>query len=275
MRSTLILSALALAPSLQAQMPYLPPVNPLVQFIQSLAYPYEGNQGPYLVVGGSLNYSTSSYPQYLLYDLFAANLVDADEFGDSDDLSRNSEQFKNYFWGAYGGYHAPVDCNWDIGIELGYKKLLRTHTATNIIRHTIPSTGPFPRIPFRDTATYVWDLMVTARYTTCGGFNVFAKAGGARVHTRIKEGNFIALGHPDFDDENAFSTALYNLVNIYPEIEVGAGFRFLDHFDVHLSYAKIFAPEENDLRSPSLIFYRPRRAPSLDLFMVSLEMLIF
>ena len=257
-----------------AQVQVNPALNVVGEFFNNFAQPFTGDRTPYLVLGGSGNYSTSSYPQFSLYDLFAAVLDDPSDFGGVTGISKNSESFQNYFWGVYGGYHIPLECNWDIGIELGYKKLVRTNSTVNLVFAVVPPVGDL-HTPFRTVHNEAWDLLFAVKYQSLSGFNLFAKFGGAQVRTFLSQGNFIAVGNGNQTGNNAFGFSSFNYVNIYPEFEIGAGYRILDHVEVHLSYAKIIGPYENDLISTSTIFFRPRRCPSIDIFTASLELLLF
>lgn len=251
--------------------PWIPDVS---NFLTGIFTPYSFCGSPYIVVGGSGNYSTSSYPQYALYDLFEAVNLDPIDFGSTEGLVTNNESSQNYFWGAYGGIHQPIDKNWNIGFEIGFKKVISTNSTTNILFTTVPITA-FLETPFRTVNNDVWDLLFVVKYQSQMGLNLFVKAGGAKVRTVISEGNFINPLDNTLNGVNTFGVRSYTLTNVYPEIEIGAGYRVLNHFEVHLSYAKIIAPTENDYVSPTAIFFRPRKCPSIDIFTISVEMLIF
>lgn len=251
-----------------------PALDVMSNFFGNIASPFTGDRVQYLVFGGSMNYSTLSYPQFALYDFFQAVQEDSSQFGGDNGAAKNNEKFSNYFWGAYGGYHVPFGCNWDIGVELGFKKVCETRQTANI-RFAGSTPGGNSLVPFRNTTSNVWDLLFVVKYQTLSGFNLFLKAGGAQVRTFLTQGNFLAIDNAVQSGSNAFGSSTFNYVNIYPEIELGAGFRFLDHFEFHLSYAKIIAPTENDLISTTAIFFRPRRSPGIDIFTASLEMLLF
>lgn len=233
--------------------------------------PFDGCGAPYAVVGGSLNHSRGSYPQFALYDLFDAYELDPTDFGGPPGLSTVYENSSNEFWGVYAGYHNPISFHWDIGVEVGYKQLVRTHTYLQVT----PMNSPL--VPFRNSDTQAWDILIALKYQAESGFNVFLKAGGAEVYTKIDHGSFISPVGADvsLSGTNAFRSTSYTLKNICPEVEIGAGCRFLNHFEFHISYTKIFAAFENDLISQSALFLPPRKTPSLDFFTLSLEVLIF
>lgn len=218
-------------------------------------------------IGGGYSYTKSSYPQYFLQDVYYIEERNPIIIGDLDRVGY-TRKLNNNGWTVYGGYRYSLDCNWDVGLEVGY------HDAGRITNRC----GPFDKNeyeqihPYRKINTYFWDILFTARYNFCNGLNLFAKVGPAFIYSKIKEGQFLAESNPEFSNVGIFANRTYRLSNIYPEVVVGFGYKPIHFANIVVSYSHIFGKSSpNSYNTFTSVGTRPSNCASIDAVSIAVE----
>jgi opacity protein-like surface antigen len=131
-------------------------------------------------------------------------------------------------WGLGFGYDWAVQPNWAVGIETGYRDLGNSEYTQN--------TGNSLK-----TSQTAFDLLLTTGYYFDSGFDVFAKAGMARVKQKITVNGTVHVG----SDGTLTASDSQSKTSVRPMGQIGFGYNWnfgpsQGDFGLQVAYSEIF-----------------------------------
>lgn len=193
----------------------------------AFAYTYNPAGKNNFYVSGDVGYSVIETPNKNLLD--SSDVSEITAFGATVSQSHD----KGYV-GAGGnvGYQFAVTPNVLLGTEFGYNYNGRSKYTVKVSEDSVGSASA-------TTTVSSWDLHLlgTGTYLFNNGFNIFAKAGGARVQQTAKG----TVDISDFGSETDSDT----VTQYKPMVAAGIGYQF-KMVNVFAQYSRIFATDASN-----------------------------
>jgi|GEM_PF-1389409 len=156
---------------------------------------------------------------------------------------RQSNESAGHAEGIYAGYNfASLDTGFlgaskaQFGIQIGYTDLGEYKINTSYYSSTSTVLG------YRKTEEHSEDMALVSTLYWDNGFNIFLKAGVARLHGKYTQENLIDVRQPETVPEK--ESLKINVIR--PELAVGAGKMLTKNIGIYAQYAIIFGGSASD-----------------------------
>jgi len=159
-------------------------------------------------------------------------------YTNENDVYSSDTEIGDYVWGLHIGYDFKISPNTLFGFELGYKDLGRS---LNNFSYKAQGHDYYWSMFSRENHQNAIDFLLTAHYFIYKGLNIFGKAGAAYVRSHVNQN--VSSDTIIFVPLNAIPldalTGDNSIWRLEPEMSIGVGYTFSNHFDIHTAYTHI------------------------------------